>query len=66
MINIIKGIINWKYERASWQWDVLCIVIMGFIFLTPKEWFNNPRTLATQKPAEVVQVVEDCGCEVPQ
>ena len=36
----MKNVINWSYERASWQWDVLCILIMAFIFLTPKAWFN--------------------------
>ena len=52
----MKNVINWNYERASWQWDVLCILIMAFIFLTPKEWFNNKRTLATQTPAVAVKV----------
>jgi hypothetical protein len=61
----MKNVINWNYERASWQWDVLCIVILAFIFLTPKEWFNNPRVLATQTAPPIVQS-DDCGCEVPQ
>ena len=52
----MKNVINWNYERASWQWDLLCILIMAFIFLTPKEWFNNKRTLATRTPAEAVKV----------
>jgi len=52
----MKKVINWNYERASWQWDLLCILIMAFIFLTPKEWFNSKRTLATQTPAEAVKV----------
>jgi hypothetical protein len=60
----MKGVINWKYERASWQWDLLCVLIMVFIFATPKTWFNNQRTLdATQAPAEIVKV-EDCGCDL--
>ena len=46
-MDIIKGIIQWKYERASWQWDVLCILIMCFIFLTPKSWFDKRDNLAT-------------------
>ncbi len=52
----MRNIINWNYERASWQWDLLCVLILAFIFLTPKTWFNNASTLATQTPAEVVQV----------
>ena len=31
----------WTYPRTSWQWDVLCLLILVFIFLTPKSWFEN-------------------------
>lgn len=51
----MKNIINWNYERASWQWDVLCILIMIFIFATPKEWFIKSRTPATQPAASAVK-----------
>jgi hypothetical protein len=38
-----KKIVFWNYSRTSWQWDVLCVVILAFIFLTPKSWFvSNP------------------------
>lgn len=47
-MNVLKDIIQWKYERASWQWDVLCVVCLIFIFLTPKSWFDNREKLATQ------------------
>ncbi len=51
----MKNVINWNYERGSWQWDVLCLLILAFIFLTPKPWFYSVRTLATQAPAGAVQ-----------
>lgn len=51
----IKNIIAWSYERASWQWDVLCILIMCFIFLTPKTWFEKRETLATQTSRLIVK-----------
>ncbi len=31
----------WTYPRTSWQWDVLCVLILVFIFLTPRGWFEN-------------------------
>jgi hypothetical protein len=38
-----KKIALWNYSRTSWQWDVLCVLILAFIFLTPKSWFvSNP------------------------
>lgn len=57
----MKNIINWNYERASWQWDLLCFLILMFIFLTPKEWFNNASTMATQTPPAPVQVESQPG-----
>ncbi len=52
---MFKDIILWKYERASWQWDVLCLLIMGFIFLTPKAWFDRKDRLATQTTRLIVK-----------
>ena len=40
--NIVRKIVFWNYPRTSWQWDVLCVLILVFIFLTPKSWFANP------------------------
>lgn len=53
---ILKNVINWNYERASWQWDLLCVLILCFIFLTPKEWFNTSSLAANQSPTAAVKV----------
>jgi hypothetical protein len=37
--------IFWAYERGSWQYDVICVVILAFIFLSPRSWFNDRPTL---------------------
>jgi hypothetical protein len=61
----MKNIINWNYERASWQWDLLCVLIMCFIFLTPKSWFNkNSGSAANQTAIQTVETT-DLGREVP-
>lgn len=54
-MNLLKDIILWKYERASWQWDVLCLLIVAFIFLTPKWWFEKREKLATQTSRLIVK-----------
>ena len=54
-MNFLKDIVAWKYERASWQWDVLCLLIMAFIFLTPKSWFERGETLATRTSRLIVK-----------
>jgi len=35
----------WTYERGSWQYDIICAVILAFIFLTPRAWFHDGPTL---------------------
>lgn len=55
LITMLKDIILWRYERASWQWDVLCLVILAFIFLTPKAWFDKKENLATQTSRLIVK-----------
>ena len=35
----MKNIILWNHKRGTWQYDVFCLLIIAFIFLTPKSWF---------------------------
>jgi hypothetical protein len=37
----VKRLFFWTYARNTWQYDVLCALILAFIFLTPKSWFDN-------------------------
>lgn len=41
MFSVLRKLFFWNYARNTWQWDVLCVVILIFIFLTPKSWFEN-------------------------
>ncbi len=52
---MLKDIILWRYERASPQWDVLCLLCLAFIFLTPKAWFEKREKLATQTARLIVK-----------
>ena len=35
----------WSYERGSWQFDVIVLAILAFIFLSPRSWFQDRPTL---------------------
>jgi len=37
----IKNVILWSYERGSWQYDVLCLLIIATIFLAPSSFFGD-------------------------
>jgi hypothetical protein len=38
--SVFKKVILWSYGRTTWQYDVLCALILAFVFLTPKGWFE--------------------------
>jgi hypothetical protein len=51
LLTTLKKIFFWNYARNTWQWDVLCVVILVFIFLTPKSWLasgERPRSYEHQ------------------
>jgi hypothetical protein len=41
LFDVLKKLFFWNYARNTWQWDALCVLILIFIFLTPKSWFVN-------------------------
>lgn len=65
----IKNIILWSHERGTWQYDVLCALIIATIFLVPSKYFGdrdragvkavkaNERFVSASKPGETVQEV---------
>ena len=41
----LTNIIFWAYERGSRPYDLIVILILAFIFLTPRSWFDDRPTL---------------------
>jgi hypothetical protein len=39
--SLIKSVILWSYERGSWQYDIMVVVILAFVFVTPVTWFES-------------------------
>ena len=52
---MLKNIILWNYERGTWPYDIFCLLIVAFIFLTPKSWFEKRDIDATRTPLTNVQ-----------
>src|SRR5262249_55965382 len=46
--------IFWDFPRASWQYDIMVALILGFIFLTPRDVFRDqPKAASIEMlPAE--------------
>ncbi len=44
MPSLLRRLVLWDYQRGVWQYDVICGVIILFIFFSPREWFRDqPR-----------------------
>ena len=72
MLGLLRKTFFWTYARNTWQWDILCVLILFFIFGTPKSWFENSERVGLvphQRPAaatvvfgpELVENAEDKG-----
>jgi hypothetical protein len=40
-LRAIARVIFWRFRRGSWQYDIMCGVILLFIFLTPRSVFDG-------------------------
>lgn len=47
ILTTLKKILFWSYERGSWQYDIMCVLILAFIFLSPNRWFQSQNTTTT-------------------
>jgi hypothetical protein len=48
----LKRFILWDYSRGSRQYDIMVVIILAFIFLTPRAWFRDqPRIPRASKIA---------------
>ncbi|HEX8367246.1 MAG TPA: hypothetical protein VF604_01645 [Pyrinomonadaceae bacterium] len=54
-MSFVKDIVQWNYRRGTWQYDAFCLLIIAFIFLTPKIWFDKRERLATQTARLIVK-----------
>lgn len=67
----LARVIFWRYQRGSWQYDILCGLILLFIFLTPKSVFDgsyfrqdeieNPRENAIETDSEPSDALSSKG-----
>lgn len=51
----LKRLILWSYSRETSVYVIFCLLIVAFIFLTPKEWFNGTDSVATQTSRLIVK-----------
>jgi hypothetical protein len=58
----MKKYFIWTFERGSRPYDIICAVILAFIFLTPRSAFNDlPDYMRVDSPEPVRKTVDDNG-----
>ena len=55
----MKRFLLWDYPRAGWQYDIMVVLILGFIFLTPRGIFRDQPRLSS-----IVRLPEENGANV--
>lgn len=55
----------WTYERGTWQYDIMVIAILAFIFLTPRAWFHD-KPFVSAESNDVVLLQNDSSQKVYQ
>ena len=46
ILSTLKKILFWSYERGSLQYDLMCVLILAFIFLSPNRVFQSRASAA--------------------
>lgn len=54
-MTLLKRFVLWSYSRETSVYVIFCLLIVAFIFLTPKSWFDKREALATQTSRLIVQ-----------
>lgn len=54
-MELMKKFILWSYSRETSVYVIFCLLIVAFIFLTPKSWFDKREAVATQTSRLIVQ-----------
>jgi hypothetical protein len=47
----IRNIFVWSYERGTIQYDIICALILAFIFFVPRSCFVSKGSASSRNPS---------------
>jgi hypothetical protein len=56
-------IIFWPYERMSWPYDLVVVLIVLFVLATPRNWFHDQPQSSALASSSVQMVSEDSAAQ---
>jgi hypothetical protein len=61
---VLVRVVFWSFERGTWPYDVAVALIVLFVLLSPRSWFNDrPSAEAVTTSATVPAMVELRGAD---
>jgi hypothetical protein len=57
-LRVVWNAFFWTYERATWQYDLMVIAILAFVWLTPPSWLGDPMANDNGPVAWVMEQVK--------
>jgi hypothetical protein len=55
----MKRHLLWTFDRGSFQWDILCLLILAFLFLIPRDRFHDVPEFMKVSATEMVRKTVD-------
>lgn len=55
----IRSTFFWSYDRGSWPYDVMVVLIVIFVLITPRSWFHDEPQNNLSSAAGIVLVTQD-------
>ncbi|MGB6483036.1 MAG: hypothetical protein WBE86_06065 [Candidatus Acidiferrales bacterium] len=59
LLRQVWGTIFWSYERGSWPYDVMVVVIVMFVLITPRRWFHDRPENSFASAAGIMLIAQD-------
>jgi len=62
MRKLWRGVVNtifWSYERGSWPYDLMVVLIVLFVLFTPGKWFHDEPQVNVAGDSGVTLVAQD-------
>ncbi|MGB6823382.1 MAG: hypothetical protein WBE21_14995 [Candidatus Acidiferrales bacterium] len=55
----VRNTIFWSYERGSWPYDLMVILIVLFVLFTPGKWFHDDPQVNGAGDSGVMLIAQD-------
>ena len=63
LVRAVSKVVFWTYPRGGWQYDIVCGLILAFIFLTPKAVFDG-SAFSQEEDVSVIESKERAAIQV--